>query len=167
MAYPFSSYQNPYQMYYSPYPQQLVQQQPVQQPQQQNQPTYYTGRIWVNNRGEADSYPVAPNNAVDLWDRNGTVLYQKKADATGRPSVSVFDVVERTETASDDVPSTVDKVSAYATKDELSAVLNVVKGFDEAIGSIKTDIDTMKGDMYGIAGKKKISRSKEVAEDDE
>ena len=43
-----------------------------------------------------------------------------------------------------------------------------MKGFDELIGSLKSDIDTIKGDMYGIAGKKKATKKvKETDEEDD
>ena len=170
MAYPYYNF-SPYQSYYTP---QIPQYQPQQYQAQQFQPqqpasqlTNYSGRIWVSGRSEADFYPVAPNNAVDLWDRDGKTLYQKKADATGKPSVIVCDVVERAQSASDGSPAEDVKTPAYATKDELSAVVGVVKGFDELLGGLRLDIDTIKGDMYGIAGKKRAKKTVEVTDDDE
>ena len=167
MAFPYyQTYQPQYPTYFP------ASYQPVQQPNQQaqqasNQPTYYTGRIWVNSN-EVEFYPVAPNNAVDLWDRNGTTLYQKKADATGRPTVTVYDVIERTQNASDGVSEQDGKLPAYATKEELKAVVDAVKGVGAAIASAQSDIDALKGDMYGIAGKKKTARkSQEVVGNDE
>lgn len=168
MAYPYNSYQNPYQyypMYQQPQMQQPVMQQaPQAQQQNTNQPTYYTGRIWVSGRAEADAFPVAPNNAVDLWDRNGKILYQKKADMTGRPTMTICDITERAENASDGVSEQGDKLPAYATKDELSAVVGVVRGFDGVIDGIKGDIDTLKNDMYGLSGRKKTSVKKQGEE---
>ena len=173
MAYPYypATYQPYQQSYYQPaYTQQAMQQPVMQQnamaaqPQQQTttQPTYNTGRIWVNGKSEVDFYPVAPNSAVDLWDRNGTTLYQKKADATGRPSVTVYDVTERTQDAMEQSGASDVPVPAYATKDELGAVVGVVKGFDDVLAGIKTDIETMKGDLYGVAGRKKSTTRKAV-----
>lgn len=167
MAYPYSY--NPYQFY----PMYQQQQQPIQQPQmqqpvQQAQPMYSSGIIWVSGLVEAQAYPIAPNNAVALWEKSGKTIYLKQADATGKPTMTVYDLVERAETSSDGVSASDGKLPAYATKDELSAVVSVVKGFDELLGGLKSDIDTMKGDMYGIAGKKKSARkTQEVAEDDE
>lgn len=172
MAYP---YYTPYQQNYYPQyqPQYQPQVQPVQQAQQQpqqavSQPMYYAGRIWVNGKSEADFFPLAPNNAVDLWDRNGKTLYQKRADATGKPSMTICDIVERTETASDGISEQGDKLPTYATKEELSAVVGVVKGFDELLGSLKSDIDAMKSDMYGLTGRKKsVSKKTVEVTDDE
>lgn len=170
MPYPYT-YQNPYQNYYpvsyQPMYQQGYQQPTAQQaqPQQTVSQMTNTGRIWVNGKSEAEFYPVAPNTAVDLWDRNGTTLYQKRADATGRPSIIVCDIVERSETQQDGGNSGDNKVPVYATKDELGAVVGVVKDYSEALSNIKSEIETMKGDLYGVAGRKRVVKKQE-AEDE-
>lgn len=63
------------------YPQQQIQQQQIQQPQVQQM---VDERIWVANEQAADSYLVAPNSLVRLWDSNKNIFYEKRADATGR-----------------------------------------------------------------------------------
>jgi len=156
MAYPYYPYQNFYQPMY----------QPVQQPVQQQQQTYTpttSGIIWISGESEATMYPIAPNNAVALWDRNGKSIYLKSADATGKPTMTVYDLVEHVQNAPE---ASQEQTVEYATKSDLSAVVGVVKGFDEMLGSLKSDIDTMKGDMYGIAGKKKSKKTVEVSEDE-
>ena len=173
MAYPYQSYQNPYQQGYYPMYQQPQYQQPVQQPMPQTaQQTYspvinQNGIIWISGESEAAMYPIAPNNAVALWEKSGKTIYLKSADATGKPTMRVYDLVERAETASESSEKTDGKTDEYAKKSDLAAVVGVVKGFDELLGSLKSDIDTMKGDMYGIAGKKKAKKPVEVVEDDE
>ena len=148
---------NPYfpmnyqQNYYPAFPQQTSQN---YQPQQSYQPQQ-TSIIWVSGEKEAQMYPVAPNNAVTLWSQSEPVVYLKQADATGKPSLRVYDLVERAESANTGVSSVDGKSITYATKDELSAVVGAVKGFDDSIGSIKSEIEQMKSDLYGIAGKKK------------
>lgn len=124
---------------------------PQQTPQYQPQ----TSILWVSGEKEAQMYPVAPNNAVTLWSQSEPVVYLKQADATGKPSLKVYDLVERAESANTGVSSVDGKSITYATKDELSAVVGAVKGFDDSIGSIKSEIEQMKSDLYGIAGKKK------------
>lgn len=165
MAYPYYNYNNPYQQgFYQPM-YQPIQQQPVQQQAQQSYSPAInqSGIIWVSGPMEAQSYPIAPNNAVALWEKSGKVIYLKSADATGKPTMTVYDLVERDQGASDAVT---EQNTEYATKSDLSAVVGVVKGFDELIGSIKSDIDTLKGDMYGIAGKKKTAKKAEVTADE-
>lgn len=171
MAYPYQSYQNPYQQgYYPVYQQPQYQQiqQPVQ-PQQTYSPVInQSGIIWISGESEAAMYPIAPNNAVALWAKDGKTIYLKSADATGKPTMHVYDLVERSQSASEPSEKDGDKTDEYAKKSDLAAVVGVVKGFDELLGSLKSDIDTMKSDMYGIAGKKKTTKKAvEVVEDDE
>lgn len=51
--------------------------------------------IWVSSEREAMEYPIAPNNAVALWDSNSPVIYLKQADASGKPSTEVYDLIKR------------------------------------------------------------------------
>ena len=156
MAYPIY----PYQYYPATY-QPPIQQMP-QQPQQQSIPQ--SNMIWVSGEREASMYPVAPNNAVTLWSQNENVVYVKSADATGKPILKAYNLVERTKTPSEGSSAYDDKLPTYATKDELSAVVGAVKGIDSLIASMKSEIDAMKSDMYGIAGKKKVRKPDADAE---
>ena len=49
-----------------------------------------------DREAEAMAYLVAPNSAVALWDSNSPTIYLKQADASGKPSIKVYDLVERT-----------------------------------------------------------------------
>ena len=101
MPYPYyPQYQPGY--YPAPVPDQLAQLrqnqfQPMQQPQQfqpqQNPPA--SSIVWVQSEQEALNYLVAPNSAVTLWDSNSPVVYLKQADASGKPSMKIYDLVER------------------------------------------------------------------------
>ena len=102
-SYPYYGYQ-PYQMY-QPYQPPMADQltqlrqqqfQPAQNVQQAPQQTQ-SGMIWVQNKMEAANYLVAPNSAVTLWDSNYPVVYLKQADASGKPSMKIYDLVERTQ----------------------------------------------------------------------
>ena len=77
----------PYTPLYQPYP---IYQQPIIQPQYQpqtqqpqNQVNSQNSIIWVRNQNEAAMFPLAPNNAVALWDSGSPVIYLKQADASG------------------------------------------------------------------------------------
>ena len=72
---------------------------PVQQTTQQYQTplTNQNSIIWVPNEQAANDYLVAPNSAVTLWNSNAPVVYLKQADASGKPSMKVYDLVERTQ----------------------------------------------------------------------
>lgn len=159
MAYPFYSSYQPYGAYYPQnYQAQNYQPQMTAQNYQQTSPTA-SGIIWVSGLQEAQMYPVAPNNAVALWEQSGKTIYLKSADATGKPTLRVFDLIERTETASA-ASEPKDVKTDYATKEELAQ-------FATAVKNVLGDIEQMKGDLYGVAGRKKTAKKAEVTEDDE
>lgn len=150
MAFPFYQNYQPFGYYYPQTYQQIPQ---VQAQQQQPQSNNTSGIIWVSGQQEAQMYPVAPNNAVALWEQSGKTIYLKSADATGKPALRIFDLSERKE-----MPQTADvKPPEYVTKEELGEILGVLKG-------VTGEIEQMKGDLYGVAGRK---RKKEVTEVDE
>lgn len=132
MAYP---YFNPY--YPQPMPDNLMQmrqqqmmqpmQQPMSQPVQQN-PIAQGGVQWVSGEQEARGYLIAPNSAVALWDSTAPTVYLKQADASGKPTLKIYDLVERAETASA-APQA--KTPDYVTRDEfdrLTALVGELKG---------------------------------------
>lgn len=91
-----------YPMYSQPMPDQLAQlrQGMGYQPPMMQQPTPQTAPatpsiIWVPNSQAAEGYLVAPNSAVVLWDSSAPVVYLKQADASGKPSMKTYDLVER------------------------------------------------------------------------
>lgn len=112
-VYSYGSYQNPYylqpmqgQMNTMPQPQQIPNQmiqptqmvQPMMQPAQQNpvgNSNQNSGIIWVQNYAAANEYLVAANNAVALWDSSAPYVYLKQADSTGKPTIKVYELVER------------------------------------------------------------------------
>lgn len=71
-------------------------QQPLQQPPMQ-QPVQQPSIVWVPNEQAAREYLVAPNSAVTLWDSSAPVVYLKQADASGKPTLTTYDLVERTQ----------------------------------------------------------------------
>ena len=129
--------------YYQPYNSYLPPN--YQQPQQAQ-----NSIIWVGGLAEAQTYPVAPNCAVALWEQSGKTIYMKSADATGKPSMRIYDIVERIESPDKEVEE-------FAKKSDLAQILSTLKG-------LTGDIEQMKEDLYGVAGRKK---KKEVTEDDE
>lgn len=94
--------------------------------------------IWVDGYNEAAMYPVAPNAAVQLWDKSAAVVYLKKADATGRPMMQTFDLVERKEQPK---AATAEQDSVYATKTDLRAVSDDVEVLREGLREIRLKIE--------------------------
>ena len=169
----YNNYYPMYQPYYIPQYQQSFQpqiqpqiQQSIQPQMQQPQaPANPSSIIWISSERDAALYPVAPNNAVALWNQNDPIVYLKQADASGKPSMKTYDLVERVETPVESAEAKADKTIDYATREDLGAVVGVVKDFDKTIGVLKSEIESMKGDLYGIAGKKKPATSKKTEDE--
>ena len=94
-----------------------------QMPTQQPMAMHNDPMLWVLGQTEAESYPVAPNNTVTLWDKNQPTIYIKSANAQGVPSIRVLDFTERSTSA----PKTPEKHDCkcgdkFATKEQLTAL---------------------------------------------
>ncbi len=124
-------YQNPY--YPQPMPDNLMQMrqqqmmQPAPPPVPQN-PVATGGVQWVSSEQEARGYLIAPNSAVALWDSTAPTVYLKQSDASGKPTLKIYDLVERAETA----PSAPQKPGVeFVTREEfdrLAALVGELKG---------------------------------------
>lgn len=124
-------YQNPY--YPQPMPDNLMQMrqqqmmQPAPPPVPQN-PVATGGVQWVSSEQEARGYLIAPNSAVALWDSTAPTVYLKQADASGKPTLKIYDLVERAETA----PNAPQKPGVeFVTREEfdrLAALVGELKG---------------------------------------
>ena len=124
-------YQNPY--YPQPMPDNLMQMrqqqmmQPAPPPVPQN-PVATGGVQWVSSEQEARGYLLAPNSAVALWDSTAPTVYLKQSDASGKPTLKIYDLVERAET-----PRTAPKGESveFVTREEfdrLAALVGELKG---------------------------------------
>lgn len=124
-------YQNPY--YPQPMPDNLMQMrqqqmmQPAPPPVPQN-PVATGGVQWVSSEQEARGYLIAPNSAVALWDSSAPTVYLKQSDASGKPTLKIYDLVERAET-----PRTApqEKGVEFVTREEfdrLAALVGELKG---------------------------------------
>lgn len=118
-----------YQQYYPQY-------QPIQpvlpQNNVQNAQNQQSNRIWVQGEAGARSYLVAPNNTVELWDSEASVIYLKSADVSGMPSIKILDYTIR-DTGKE--PSPV-KNEVYATKEQVDSM-------NEQIESLKKKIEKL------------------------
>lgn len=117
--------------------------QPMTQPINQT-PQQTTGIVWISSEREAAMYPVAPNNAVTLWNQNEPVVYLKQADASGKPTMITYDLIERSESPQNERNAQNDKLPTYATKEELATVVGAVKDIDGVITSLSKDVDELK-----------------------
>lgn len=99
------------------YQQPVPPQTPQPMPQQSGQ-----SMVWVSGQAEAMSYLVAPNSAVALWDSNAPTIYLKQADASGKPSIKIYDLVERGNVAQTVQAAPQTPPVRYATQDDLEAL---------------------------------------------
>ena len=133
MAYTPYGWQNPY--YAPPMPDNLMQMrqqqmQPMtpQMPQAPQNPVAQSGVQWVSGEQEARNWMIAPNAAVALWDSSAPTVYLKQADASGKPTLKVYDLVERLASAPDAQKA---PAAEYVTRkefDALAALVGEMKG---------------------------------------
>lgn len=138
---PWQYYDDP--CYPSPMQDNLAQlrQRSMMMPQQQMQRTQQGGVQWVNSETEARNFLIAPNSAVALWDSSAPRVYLKQADASGKPTLTAYDLVERAET-----PTSVSNVQAvsYVTHEEfdkLAALVSEIKAKKEKKRKVEEDED--------------------------
>ena len=133
MAYTPYGWQNPY--YPPPMQDNLMQMRQMQQLQMQSQipqalqnPVAQSGVQWVSGEQEARNWMIAPNAAVALWDSSAPTVYLKQADASGKPTLKVYDLVERLASAPDAQKA---PAAEYVTRkefDALAALVSEMKG---------------------------------------
>jgi hypothetical protein len=109
--------------------------------------------LWVLGEVEAQSYPVAPNNTVILWDKNRPTIYIKSANAQGVPSIRILDFVERSinapKTPTDESFNIPDN---FVTKDEFNALKGKLEELTQKFNETsvtqvtKTNKNAKKGD---------------------
>lgn len=146
---------NQYKGQYQQMPmQQPMMQQPVQQmPMQPTQMTVANDMIWVLSEGEAQSYPVAPNNSVILWDKNSDVVYIKSVNAQNVPSFRVLDYKERT--ADNATKTTAEHKCACGDKFVLK------KDFQDLQG----EFETLRSELEELKAKPKAKTVKKAVEE--
>ena len=136
----------PYQMYQPPMADQLMQlrqnqyqpnmQQVPQQTQQFTQNPIQS-MIWVNGLNDAKNYLIAPNSAVALWDSTTPCIYLKQADASGKPSMKIYDLVERTQRPAQTPQAPTVEYAPLSRLEALEARLNELAAVKEAPKSTK------------------------------
>ena len=136
--YPYYGYQ-PYQPYQPPMADQLIQlRQNQYQPNMQQVPQQQSPSIvWVQSEMDAANYLVAPNSAVTLWDSNAPVVYLKQADASGKPSMKIYDLVERSQRPAQAPQTPAVEYAPLSRLEALEARLNELTAVKESSKSAK------------------------------
>ena len=127
---------------------------------------------WIKSEKDVDDEYVEPNSAAAFWNENEPVIYVKKADVTGKSSVTAYDLVERKPQEEEKEEPKQEYVTSSDFKSLVGAVNNIndnfskeMRSFANLIETMRNDVDAIKSDMYGIAGKKKAIRKTEGEED--
>ncbi|MBO6094063.1 MAG: hypothetical protein J6Y48_03790 [Clostridia bacterium] len=124
--------------YYNGFPATYQPVYPVQGYAQQQ--TQNNGIIWVSGEAGAKAYMVAPNNTIQLWDSESQTIYLKSADASGMPSMKILDYTIRDSLKNSPNTAPVlsdDKLSAFATKDEIKAVSDRITAISERLDKME------------------------------
>lgn len=147
---------NQYKGQYQQMPmQQPMMQQPIQQMPAMAQLTPTNDMIWVLSEGEAQSYPVAPNNSVILWDKNSDVVYIKSVNAQNVPSFRVLDYKERT----------ADNASKTPEKHECQCGSKFV--LKEDFKALQSEFDALRSEWETLKEKPKAKTAKKAVEEEE
>ena len=112
---------------FAPQFQQPMQTNPAPMHMQPTQMSVTNDMIWVLNRNEADSYPVAPNNSGVLWDKSNPTIYVKSVNASGMPSMRVLDFTERSDNSQNNGENALKEHKCtcgdnFVTKEEFNAL---------------------------------------------
>jgi hypothetical protein len=119
------NYSNPY---FNPY-----QQYPYTQPTQQQTPmTNYLQLTFINGIEGAKAFIVAPNQTIYLKDSDSNILYEKKADAQGRYTLTAFEL----KPVEINTPTAPVKTE-YATTSDLNALKSF---FTEQVSILSSEI---------------------------
>ena len=122
------NYNNPYFNPYQAYPY-------TQPTQTQQTQTNYLQLTFINGIEGAKAFIVAPNQTIYLKDSDSNILYEKKADAQGRYTLTAFEL-KPVEINTPQAPPT----TTYATTNDLNALKSV---FMEQMSVISSQLEKL------------------------
>lgn len=133
-------------------PQQMPMQTPIQQiPMVQQMAT--NDMLWVLGQTEAESYLVAPNNSVTLWDKNKDTVYIKSVNAQGVPSMRILDYTERTP---DNAPKTPQKHECQCGSKFVSI---------DKFEALQGEFEALRSELEELKSKPKAKTTKKAVEE--
>lgn len=178
MGYPYS-YQTPYQQNYFPVGYQPMYQQGYQQPTQpvqqtQPQQSYAPNQNQVQNGGfvpvrseaEARAYPVAPGTSITFKNETAPYCYTKTMGFSQleAPRFEKYRLVKEDEPETSESGGEVKQ--EYVSKADFGVVVDSVKGLNEIVALMKNDVDGLKSEVYGLAGRKRVVKKQETEADE-
>lgn len=123
------AYYNPMQYSYQPYTPPMADQLSQLRGYQTAQPRVMQGQeqppmIWVQGETGAKAHMVAPGNTVVLWDSENPLIYIKTADASGMPSMRIFEWTEKTAPSPSVMQGTAQQYVTVEEYSKLAAMVN-------------------------------------------
>ena len=90
--------------------------------------------IWIQGGiAGAQSYQVAPNNTVVLWDSEQQTIFIKSADMQGRPSIRILDYTIRSEAPKTAQNALSGNNAQTPTREDLNALQSQIDGLKQQI----------------------------------
>lgn len=176
MPYPYyqPNYQNYYPASYQPMYQQGYQQ-PTQQTQPQVQQQSYAptqnqaqngGFVPVRSEAEARAYPVAPGTSITFKNETAPYCYTKTMGFSQleAPRFEKYRLVKEDEPETSESSGEVKQ--EYVSKADFGVVVDSVKGLNEIVALMKNDVDGLKSEVYGLAGRKRVVKKQEADSDE-
>ena len=153
-----ATYQPVYQPYYMPqtqvqpaYWQYNNQRNQAQQPQaqtayqQQQQPTQMNNSmVWVQGEAGAKAYVLPNNTTLPLWDSEAQVIYIKSVDASGKPSMTILDYVDR------NAPVQEETKPEYVTMEQFDSLNNNYSSIAGQINDLNGHIQDLENKISSI-----------------
>ena len=127
----YSGFPATYPQYYPQYSQMSPTPMSGTSPQQNNPFIWIQGGI-----AGAQSYQVAPNNTVILWDSDEQSIYIKSADMQGKPSIRILDYTIRSEAPKTAQNALAGNNAQIPTKEDISALQSQIDSLRRQIEQI-------------------------------
>lgn len=113
-----------------------------QQNQQQNN---NSNMVWVQGEAGAKAYVLPNNTTLPLWDSEAQVIYIKSVDASGKPSMTILDYVDRNAPVQEEKEK-----DEYVTKTDLDLLNNKFEAVSEQIDSLNGQVQKIENKIINI-----------------
>lgn len=107
------------------------------QPQMMQSAGTVDDRIFVQGELAAQAYLVAPNSFVRLWDSTQNIFYEKRADASGRPYMEVYEYKKRDNLTTQGISESRNTIDYDNKINALSVEISTLRGKIEALERMK------------------------------
>lgn len=121
------------------------QQYPVMNQQNYQQQNNNSNMVWVQGEAGAKAYVLPNNTTLPLWDSEAQVIYIKSVDASGKPSMTILDYVDRNAPVQEEKEK-----DEYVTKTDLDLLNNKFEAVSEQIDSLNGQVQKIENKIINI-----------------